>query len=58
MEEPNWQDAVAMAMGALRCSPTQRRRACEYLDRTGIAERIGGPLAETVRTVVSDREEA
>lgn len=47
-----WQEEVAKAMGAIKCSPTERRRAYEYLHRTGIAERIGGGLAETVRELV------
>lgn len=53
MTEPIWQDEVAKAMGAIPCSPTERRRAYEYLHRTGIAERIGGGLAQTVRELVA-----
>lgn len=55
-EEIIWQDEVAKAMGAIKCSPTQRRRAYEYLHRTGIAEKIGGGLAETVRELVASGE--
>lgn len=52
----SWQDEVAKAMGAIKCSPTERRRALAYLHRTGIAERIGGGLAQTVRELVASGE--
>jgi hypothetical protein len=55
-EEIIWQDEVAKAMGAIRCSPTERRRAFAYLAKTGIAEKIGGGLAETTRSLVASGE--
>lgn len=51
-----WQDELAKAMGAIKCSPTERRRAFEYLAKSGIAEQIGGGIAETTRALVASGE--
>jgi hypothetical protein len=51
-----WQDAVAKAMGATRCSPTERRRAFQTLHDTGIGYKLPGHIADTLRAMVASGE--
>lgn len=51
-----WQDAVAKVMGAIKCSPTERRRAFQYLHDSGIAYKIGGKIADATRAMISEEE--
>lgn len=51
-----WQDALAKVMGAIKCSPTERRRAFEYLHETGIAYKIGGKVADATRAMMGEEK--
>ena len=52
----NWQDALAMAMGAIRCSPTERRRAFQLLHDTGVGYQLPGHISETLTMMVASGE--
>ena len=49
----NWQDAVAKAIGATKCSPTERQRAFQMLHDTGIGYRLPGHISDTLRSMVA-----
>lgn len=48
-----WQEAVAKAIGATKCSPTERQRAFQYLHDTGIGYRLPGHISATLKAMVA-----
>jgi hypothetical protein len=49
----DWQEAVAKAIGATKCSPTERRRAFQELHDTGIGYRLPGHISDTLKAMVA-----
>lgn len=48
-----WQEALAVAMGAKKASPPERVRAWQMLHDTGIGYNLGDDLADTLRHMVA-----
>lgn len=53
MKNDSWQEAVAKAMGAKKCSPVERVRSFQMLHDTGIGYSLGGQIADTLRHMVA-----
>lgn len=47
-----WQEAVGQAMGAIPCSPVERRKAFQYLHDSGIGYKLEGKIADTLKAMV------
>lgn len=52
----NWQDALAMVIGAQKCSPVERKRAFNLLHTTGIGYKLPGHISETLTAMVASGE--
>lgn len=48
-----WQDAVAVAMGAKKANTVERRKAWQMLHDTGIGYKLGNGLADIIRNAVA-----
>lgn len=49
----DWQHAVAVVMGAIPSSPVQKRQAFRLLFETGIADKLGGKIADATREIAA-----
>ncbi len=51
-----WQDALAKAIGATKCSPPERKRAFQMLHDTGIGYKLPGHISDTLTAMVASGE--